>query len=74
MKKFFRIVIKGPHPQVFYDYEVPETAQLPQFWANVVGAGYVLTDKFMVSAAEIAHVSVVTEAQAVVYQGPKVVN
>lgn len=73
MKKYFRISIKGSVPASFFDYEVPENAQLPQFWANIVGAGFVVTERFVVAADQIAAITVVTmDAQ----QGwrPQVVN
>ncbi len=73
MKKFFRITFKGVPPLPFFDYEVPDNANLPQFWSNIVGAGMLVTDKFVVSADQIAHVQVVTMEQS---QGfvPRVVN
>jgi hypothetical protein len=74
MKKYFRIIVKGPIPQVFYDYEVPENAQLPQFWANVVACGYVLTERFMVPADQIASITVVTMDVAQQGWRPHVVN
>lgn len=64
MKKFFRIIVKGPIPQVFYDYEVPDTASLPQFWSNIVASGYVLTEKFVILADQVASIQEMRMEQA----------
>lgn len=75
MKKFFRITVKGPIPQVFYDYEVPESAHLPQFWSNIVANGYVLTDKFVIMADQIATIQEMRMEQAqTVFFKPTLVN
>lgn len=63
MKKYFRIALKGSHPVIFFDLEVPESQSLPMWWSNVFMAGYVLTDKFCIVYDQIAHVSVVTFEQ-----------
>lgn len=68
MKKFFRITLKGTPPLVFFDYEVPENAQLPQFWSNVISAGCVVTEKFIVMHDQVASIQVVTMEQAQVFK------
>ncbi len=74
MKKYFRIVLKGPHPVIFFDMEVEESVSLPNFWANVTLQGAVVQEKFCIVYDQIAHISVITVEQ--VRQGfvPKVVN
>ncbi len=74
MKKYFRIVLKGPHPVIFFDMEVAENISLPNFWSNVVLQGTLITEKFCIAYDQIAHVSVITVEQ--VQQGftPRVVN
>jgi hypothetical protein len=74
MKKYFRIVLKGPHPVVFFDLEVAENVQLRNFWANIILAGCVVTENFCVAYDQIAHVSVVTVEQAQQGWRPTVVN
>lgn len=73
MKKFFRIVIKGS-PVLFFDMEVPDSASLPNFMANVTMHGAVIHEKFFVPYDQIAHVSVVTMEQAQTGFVPRVVN
>lgn len=74
MKKYFRITLKGYNPSVFYDYEVPDEAKLPQFWSNIIGAGYLVTDRFIISADQIASIAVVTMDVAQQSFVPRVVN
>lgn len=59
MKKYFRIALKGSHPVIFFDLEVPEGQSLPVWWMNVTLAGSVVTENFCVTYDQIAHVSVV---------------
>lgn len=74
MKKYFRIVLKGPHPVVFFDLEVGESLMLPNFWNSVVLAGTLVTDKFCVPYDQIAHISVITIEQTQQAWKPTVVN
>ena len=74
MKKYFRIVLKGPHPVIFFDLEVPESAQLPNFWNNVMLQGAVITEKFCIVYDQIAHVSIVTIEQVETAFKPKFVQ
>jgi len=64
MKKYFRIVLKGPHPVIFFDLEVAENVSLPNFWNNITLAGAVVTDKFCIVYDQIAHISLITVEQA----------
>jgi len=64
VKKYFRIVLKGPHPVIFFDLEVAENVSLPNFWNNIVLAGAVVTDKFCIVYDQIAHISLITVEQA----------
>ena len=63
MKKYFRIVLKGPHPVIFFDLEVSECINLPNFWTNIALQGAVVTDRFCIVYDQIAHISVVTVEQ-----------
>lgn len=74
MKKYFRIALKGSHPVIFFDLEVPENSSLPNWWANVVLAGCVVSEKFCVAYDQIAHVSVMTLEQGTTGFVPRVVN
>ena len=63
MKKYFRIVLKGPHPVIFFDMEVGESINLPNFWTNIALQGAVVHDRFCIVYDQIAHISVVTVEQ-----------
>ena len=63
MKKYFRIVLKGPQPVIFFDLEVDVNLLLPNFWQNAVLSGVLVTEKFCVPYDQIAHISVVTVEQ-----------
>ena len=73
MKKYFRIVLKGPHPVIFFDLEVAENVSLPNFWANVTLQGAVVSEKFCIAYDLIGHISVVTVEQVEPFK-PRVVN
>lgn len=58
MKKFLRIVIRQT-PHLWYDWELPEGAQLNQIVAQMQMAGYVLMPTFWVPIESIAHMCIV---------------
>ncbi len=74
MKKYFRIVLKGPHPVIFFDMEVNENLSLPMWWANVTLAGAVVHEKFCITYDQVAHVSVITVEQAETGFKPRIIN
>lgn len=68
MKKYFRVVLKGPHPVVIFDMEVPENASLVNLWANITMQGTLVTEKFCIAYDQIAHISFITVEQAQVFK------
>jgi hypothetical protein len=59
MKKYFRIMLEG-EPRVWFDYAVPEGAQLDVFVAHIQSAGYFCTSDFYIAAKAIKFITTVT--------------
>ncbi len=74
MKKYFRIVLKGPHPVIFFDLEVTDNISLINFWANITLQGAIVHDKFCIVYDQIAHISVMTVEQIETGFKPRIVS